>query len=91
MKKFIKFLLAVGSLAGLAAGGYYIYKNYIAKKDADLVDDFDEDDDFDDFDEDDSREYVSINITTEETPVEETPVEETPAEETPVEAAEENF
>ena len=85
MKKFIKFLLAVGSLAGLAAGGYYVYKNFIEKKDADLVDDFDEDDDFDDFD-DDSREYVSINITTEETPV-----EETPAEEPPVEAAEENF
>ena len=90
MKKFIKFLLAVGSLAGLAAGGYYVYKNYIEKKDADLVDDFDEEDDFEDFD-DDSREYVSINITTEETPVEETPAEETPAEETPVEAAEENF
>ena len=79
MKKFIKFLLAVGSLAGLAAGGYYVYKNFIEKKDADLVDDFDEDDDFDDFD-DDSREYVSINISTEETPAEETPAEETPAE-----------
>ncbi len=79
MKKFIKFLLAVGSLAGLAAGGYYVYKNYIEKKDADLVDDFDEEDDFDDFD-DDSREYVSINITTEETPAEEAPAEETPTE-----------
>lgn len=79
MKKFIKFLLAVGSLAGLAAGGYYVYKNFIEKKDADLVDDFDEDDDFDDFD-DDSREYVSINISTEETPAEEAPAEETPAE-----------
>ena len=91
MKKFIKFLLAVGSLAGLAAGGYYIYKNYIAKKDADLVDDFDEDDDFDDFDEDDSREYVSINITTEETPTEEAPAEEAQTEEAPVETVEENF
>ena len=91
MKKFIKFLLAVGSLAGLAAGGYYIYKNYIAKKDADLVDDFDEEDDFDDFDEDDSREYVSINFTTEEAPAEEAPVEESPAEEAPIETTEENF
>lgn len=91
MKKFIKFLLAVGSLAGLAAGGYYIYKNYIAKKDSDLVDDFDEDDDFDDFDEDDSREYVSINITTEETPTEEAPAEEAQTEEAPVETVEENF
>ena len=82
MKKLLKFLLAVGSLAGLAVGGYYLYKNYIEKKDADLVDDFDEDDDFDDFDEDDSREYVSINITPEETPAEEAPVEEAPVETT---------
>lgn len=79
MKKFIKFLLAVGSLAGLAAGGYYVYKNYIEKKDAELVDGFDEEDDFEDFD-DDSREYVSINITTEEAPAEEAPAEEAPAE-----------
>jgi len=90
MKKFIKFLLAVGSLAGLAAGGYYVYKNYIEKKDADLVDDFDEEDDFEDFD-DDSREYVSINITTEETNAQEAPVEETPAEGAPVETTEETF
>ena len=81
MKKFIKFLLAIGSLAGLAAGGYYVYKNYIEKKDADLVDEFDEEDDFEDFD-DDSREYVSINITTEEAPAEDAPAEEVPAENT---------
>ena len=66
MKKFIKFLLAVGSLAGLAAGGYYVYKNYIEKQNADLEDEFDEDEDFEDFD-DESREYVSINITEEVT------------------------
>ena len=89
MKKFIKFILAVGSLAGLAAGGYYVYKNYIEKKDADLVDDFDEDDDFDDFD-DDSREYVSINITNEEAG-EDVPAEEAPMEEAPAENTEETF
>ena len=89
MKKFIKFLLAIGSLAGLAAGGYYVYKNYIQKKDADLVDDFDEDEDFDDFDEDDSREYVSINITADD--AEEAPAEEAPVEEAPIETVEENF
>lgn len=89
MKKFIKFLLAIGSLAGLAAGGYYLYKNYIEKKDADLVDDFDEEDDFDDFNEDDSREYVSINITTEESA--EAPAEDTPVEDTPAETTEETF
>ena len=86
MKKLIKFLLAVGSLAGLAAGGYYVYKNYIEKKDADLVDDFDEDDDFDD----DSREYVSINITNEEAG-EDVPAEEAPMEEAPAENTEETF
>ena len=79
MKKFIKFLLAIGSLAGLAAGGYYLYKNYFEKKDADLVDDFDEEDDFEDF-ADDSREYVSINITPEEAPAEEAAEEVTEAE-----------
>lgn len=89
MKKLIKFLLAVGSLAGLAAGGYYVYKNYIEKKDADLVDDFDEDDDFEDFD-DDSREYVSINITNEEAG-EDVPAEEAPMEEAPAENTEETF
>ena len=86
MKKFIKFLLAIGSLAGLAAGGYYVYKNYIEKKDADLVDDFDEEDDFEDFEEDEAREYVSINITPEEAPAEEVAAEEAPAE-----SAEETF
>ena len=91
MKKFIKFILAIGSLAGLAAGGYYVYKNYLQKKDADLVDDFDEEDDFDDFDEDDSREYVSINITNEDAPAEETPAEEAPVEEAPADINEENF
>ena len=90
MKKLIKFLLAVGSLAGLAAGGYYIYKNYIEKKDADLVDDFDEDDDFDDFSDDDSREYVSINITNDES-TEEIPAEEAPVEDAAIEITEETF
>ena len=91
MKKFIKFLLAIGSLAGLAAGGYYVYKNYIQKKDADLADEFDEEDDFDDFEDDDAREYVSINITNEDAPAEETPAEEAPVEEAPADVNEENF
>ena len=86
MKKFIKFILAIGSLAGLAAGGYYVYKNYIQKKDADLADEFDEEDDFDDFEDDDAREYVSINITNEDAPAEEAPAEEAPAD-----VNEENF
>lgn len=70
MKKFGKFVLGTISVATLAAGAYFIYKNFIKK---DLSDDFDDfEDDFDDFDEFDSeeeasefgetREYVSIQI-----------------------------
>jgi len=68
MKKLGKFIFGTISVATIAAGAYYLYKNYIKK---DATDDFDEfEDDFEDFDTDedeenekDSREYVSINIT----------------------------
>jgi hypothetical protein len=66
MKKFGKFIFGTLSIATIAAGAYYLYKNYIKK---DSSDDFDEfEDDFEDFDTEedtdkDSREYVSINIT----------------------------
>ena len=55
------------------AGAYYLYKNYIKEDASDDFDDFE--DDYEDFDteleeEDDkvneTREYVSINITTDE-------------------------
>lgn len=67
MKKFGKFIFGTLSVATLAAGAYYIYKNFIKK---DSSDDFDEfEDDFEDFDteeeeeeDDKSREYVSINM-----------------------------
>ncbi len=72
MKKVIKFFLGLSALAAAAAGAYYVYKNYFEKKDTDSSDDFDEeDDDFDCPSKSDSREYVSINITSEETPDEE--------------------
>jgi hypothetical protein len=67
MKKLGKFIFGTLSVATVAAGAYYLYKNYIKK---DSSDDFDEfEDDFEDFDteeepEKESREYVSINITT---------------------------
>lgn len=65
MKKFAKFIFGTAILASIAAGAYYIYKNYIKKDSTDDFDDFE--DDFEDFDTDedsdeDSREYVSINL-----------------------------
>lgn len=68
MKKFGKFIFGTVSVATVAAGAYYLYKNYIKKDSSDDFDDFE--DDFDeelDSDEDgegkDSRGYVPINIT----------------------------
>ncbi len=71
MKKFGKFIFGTLSVATLAAGAYYLYKNVIKK---DSSDDFDEfEDDFEDFEEEDEddkdvdgREYVSINFNSEE-------------------------
>lgn len=65
MKKFGKFIFGTAVLASLAAGAYYIYKTYIKRDSTDDFDDFE--DDFEDFDtdedeENDSREYVSINL-----------------------------
>jgi len=68
MKKLGKFIFGTLSIATLAAGAYYLYKNYIKKDTSDDLDDFD--DDYEDFDADEestdnknSRGYVSINIT----------------------------
>jgi hypothetical protein len=74
MKKIGKFLFGTITLASIAAGAYYVYKNYIKKNTSDDLDDFDDDfeDDFDDLDteedeetEKDSRGYVPINLTPE--------------------------
>lgn len=74
MKKFGKFLFGTVSIATLACGAYYLYKNILNKDSDDDFDDFE--DDFEDFDaEEDTpssdkkegREYVSINITSGET------------------------
>lgn len=74
MKKTGKFLFGTLSVAALAAGAYYVYKNFIKN---DSTDDFDEfEDDFDEFDEFDTesstdevngREYVSIQMDQETT------------------------
>ena len=67
MKKVFKFFAALASIAAVAGGAYLVYKNFFAKED----DDFDFDDSFGDEDDMASREYVSINITTDETEEEE--------------------
>ncbi|MDF2537005.1 MAG: hypothetical protein K0S76_26 [Herbinix sp.] len=68
MKKLGKFIFGTLSVATVAAGAYYLYKNYIKKDSSDDFDDFE--DDFEDFDTEDDdkegREYVSINITPDE-------------------------
>ena len=63
MKKVFKFFAALASVAAVAGGAYLVYKNFFAKED----EDFDFDDSFGDEDDMASREYVSINITTDET------------------------
>lgn len=73
MKKFSKFIFGTVSLATLACGAYYVYKNFINKDTSDEFDEFE--DEFEEFDTDeeeddavtlqDTREYVSINITSE--------------------------
>ncbi len=68
MKKVFKFFAALASVAAVAGGAYLVYKNFFAKEE----EDFDFDDSFDDEDTMASREYVSINITTDETEEEET-------------------
>jgi hypothetical protein len=72
MKKFGKFIFGTITLASIAAGAYYFYKNYIKKDTSDDFEDFE--DDFEDFDteeeeeenEKDSRGYVPINLSPEE-------------------------
>ena len=76
MKKLGKFIFGTLSVATLAA--YYLYKNVINKDSSDDFDDFEDDfEDFeteDDFDSNDTREYVSINITSDDEPEIELPV-----------------
>jgi hypothetical protein len=69
MKKFGKFLFGTITLASVAAGAYYVYKNYIKKDSSDDFDDFE--DDFEDFDTEEdeveeTRGYVPINLNSEE-------------------------
>lgn len=62
MKKFLKIVGGIVSMAAVAFGAYCVYKNVIAKKEDDF-DDFDDCFEDDDTTENQDREYVSINIT----------------------------
>lgn len=82
MKKFGKFLFGTITLASIAAGAYFVYKNYIKKDSSDDFDDFEED--FEDFDTEEeeteeTRGYVPINLSSEDAKASET-VEATPEE-----------
>ena len=80
MNKFVKFVCGVATGAAAGFGAYCLYKNVIAKKNAEELDDFDDCFDEDETDaSDENREYVSINITEEEPASEE--VEEAEVEE----------
>ncbi len=70
MKKLGKFLAGVATLAGLAAGAFYVYKNYVADSSEDEVDDIDDleiEDEVAEETEAEDREYISISIAPEET------------------------
>lgn len=80
MNKFVKFVCGVATGAAVGFGAYCVYKNLIAKKNAEELDDFDDCFDEDETDaSDENREYVSINITEEEPASEEVETEETEA------------
>lgn len=65
MKKFGKFIFGTVVIASIAAGAYYVYKNFIKKDNSDDFDDFEDDFEDADSDEEDSREYVPINLSPE--------------------------
>ncbi len=77
MKKLIKGVMGVTSIAVMAAGAYYLTKKLLAEPDEELDDEF-EDFDFEDEDESDedvsgdrSREYVTLDFDEENSDSEE--------------------
>lgn len=77
MKKLIKGVMGVTSIAVMAAGAYYLTKKFLAEPDEELDDEF-EDFDFEDEDESDedvsgdrSREYVTLDFDEENSDSEE--------------------
>lgn len=71
MKKVLKFVCSIAAGAAAGFGAYCVYKNVLAKKNEEDCDDFDDFDEDVTEESDENREYVSINITEEETVPEE--------------------
>lgn len=63
MKKFLKGVMGIASVAVVTAGIYYCAKKWFEEKDEELEEDFD---DFDLDEDDDSREYVTLDIEDDE-------------------------
>ena len=64
MKKLGKFLTGTVILSALAAGAFYVYKNFVETPDLDEDDTLEVDDfDTEEAEEPEDREYVSIDIT----------------------------
>lgn len=63
MKKFLKSVMGLASVAAVAAGAYYFTKKWMEEKDEDLEDDFD---DLDFEEDDDFREYVTLDMEEED-------------------------
>ncbi|MBO5197406.1 MAG: hypothetical protein J6B85_02640 [Lachnospiraceae bacterium] len=87
MKKFGKFLMYVVSAAAVVGGVLLVLKKFVFKDEADSddFDDFEDDmDELDDAEDDaaDTREYVSIKITSPAEEAKEASAKESPAEET---------
>lgn len=59
MKKFLKSIVGIASVAAVTAGAYYFTRKWMEEKDEELEEDF-EDLDFDE--EEDSREYVTLEM-----------------------------
>ena len=68
MKKLLKGVMGITSIAVMAAGAYYLTKKLLGEPDEELEDEY-EDFDFDDDEEDDddkSREYVTLDFDEDE-------------------------
>jgi hypothetical protein len=68
MKKLLKGIVGIASVAAAAAGVYYVAKKWMGEQDIFDEDDFDGDDFEEEFDEEaeDAREYVTLDLEEDE-------------------------
>ena len=62
MKKLLKGVMGITSIAVMAAGAYYLTKKLLGEPDEELDDEFDFDDDDEEETDDKSREYVTLDF-----------------------------